>query len=1770
MVRNSITLFLLFSISILNAQKPIFQGTVLQNGFENNPALLYQFQDFDVVQIDVQAFDGYIKNAGTSVDFELRIGNKYHWDMSLEPKDIRSPNIIRRAVTDEGIQTLPKTENLTFGGRLNGPGGGPVALTVDHNFIFGYIEKDGEHYFIEPLRYYVPGQPVDRFVVYASSDVNERDDVKCGFTEINQQKEKYDHKVKDQVANGEKMMGCVELDLAIAADFSMFQKYGSETLVEAHITGVMFSVQTNYDDEFNDEIRFNLIEFFIVSTAGGDPWTSSTSPSALLNSFMTWAGGGFASDHDLGGIWTDRNFNGSVIGIAFLSSVCAGNKYHAIQDFSTNACLMRVLVAHEIGHNFSATHNSGIMAPSVNCTNFWTATSLNEINSFYPTRGCLSNCSAILPPIADFSADPTEGCAPLQVQFTDLSTNSPTTWNWTFTGGTPSSSTDQNPVIVYNTAGVFDVMLTAGNSVGATTITKSSLILVEELAVPNFTFVQTGLNVDFVNLSTNASSYEWDFGDGNTSSLVQPSHTYATDGFYLVTLTAFNACGGNEFSFNIPVFTLPAADFIADPTTGCASFDVTYTDNSTPNVLVWAWEFEGGSPATSTQSDPTVTYSVPGVYSTTLTVSNPAGENTFTQTMFITVGTSPVAEFSSVTTGSSVSFVNETTNTNGLGALTYLWDFGDGNTSTETNPEHTYTTSATFDVSLIATNDCGADTISHSITIEQPPSASFSALPTEVCEGEDVVFSNTSTGGSTSFAWAFPGGTPSSSTLENPVVTYSSPGSYDVTLEVTNNIGSDTITLQNFITVAPLPSAGFSAGTNGLEATFTNLSTNATSYFWDFGDNSNSTEANPAHTYPADGSYEVELTAINDCDSVSSTSTIIIVTAPSANFSAGATTGCAPFTVQFNNQSSANAVDFEWTFEGGDPATSTDENPMVTFASAGTFDVTLTVTNAAGSSTVSESDYIAVNNGPQAGFTANMNGNMATFTNTSANAMAFIWNFGDGSGSTETNPEHEYMADGNYTVELTAANECDTVSMTSTITIVTAPSANFSAGATTGCAPLAVQFNNQSSANAVDFEWTFEGGDPATSTDENPMVTFASAGTFDVTLTVTNSAGSSTSTETDYVVVSTVPSTSFTASTNVFIANFNNTTSGATSYQWDFGDGEISTETNPEHEYAGDGTYTVTLTATNDCGTGSATQQVTISSLPQAGFSASQTMGCEPLEVEFSNQSSSNATSWMWEFPGGSPATSTDENPTVTYGSSGTYSVTLTATNSLGESTVSETAYITVIGVPTPGFTTSTDMLTATFSNTSSEATSYSWDFGDGHVSTDESPAHTYEEDGIYEVSLSATNSCGTVVSTETITIVSAPSAAFSASTATGCSPFEVTFTNQSSANATSFEWQFEGGSPATSTDENPTVTYMSPGVFNVTLTASNAAGEDQAIQMGYIAVGTAPGASFATSIDGLTATFDNSSANPANSGNASYEWDFGDGQSSTEESPSHSYTEDGVYTVTLTVTNDCGSATTTSTVVIATQGPVAAFSVENQTGCLPYEVTFDNLSSENATSFQWFFEGGEPSTSDEETPTVVYNSLGEFEVTLVATNSLGSDTFSVSPFITVVTAPMPDFDTEDEMGTVTFTNNSINADSYEWDFGDGETSTEENPVHVYSTSGEYTVTLTATNGCGPSAITQTIAVIITGVDEIPGIADFNIFPNPNSGRFTLMLSGEAVDELKASFTNLLGQVILQDELDFRTGQLTKEFVFDDLAAGIYIFQLKSGNGSLYKKIMVK
>jgi len=314
-----------------------------------------------------------------------------------------------------------------------------------------------------------------------------------------------------------------------------------------------------------------------------------------------------------------------------------------------------------------------------------------------------------------------------------------------------------------------------------------------------------------------------------------------------------------------------------------------------------------------------------------------------------------------------------------------------------------------------------------------------------------------------------------------------------------------------------------------------------------------------------------------------------------------------------------------------------------------------------------------------------------TFTdNTTGSTTAWNWSFGDGTYSTQRNPEHTYHEAGNYTVKLTASNAAGNDTMTKVsyinVTALQKPITDFWGSPRSGNVSLNVTFTDNTTGTTTAWNWSF--GDGTYSTVKSPKHTYSTAGNYTVMLTASNTAGSNTKIKTNYINVEKAlekPVANFWGSPrsgNVPLnVTFTDITTGSpTAWNWSFGDGTYSTVESPKHTYPAAGNYTVKLTVSNKAGNGAITKNyyinVTALQKPAASFWGYPRSGSEPLSVTFTDNSTGAPTVWNWSL--GDGTYSTVKSPKHTYSAAGNYTVKLTVSNKAGSGTLTKTTYIKV------------------------------------------------------------------------------------------------------------------------------------------------------------------------------------------------------------------------------------------------------------------------------------------------------------------------------------------------------------------------------------------------------------------------------------------------------------------------------------------------------------
>ena len=857
------------------------------------------------------------------------------------------------------------------------------------------------------------------------------------------------------------------------------------------------------------------------------------------------------------------------------------------------------------------------------------------------TRTVAVNAAPVMPP---FDAVQQSSCgAPLTVNFTDH-TPGAVQWAWAFvynpysyyqnlTYGGPTNSfqyvTDQN----------YLVQLTVTNAAGCQASETQTVIVTS----PYADIVLTGaspwvcgqpLTETFGSANIpNLASWEWIFGDGDSSNAASPTHTFTSPGHYETYLkwTDKNGCSGTSNVLYTNITPPINANFSANVTTVCAGQEVDFSETGIPNNAIYAdWGFGDGLPGDEFSfAGASHVYYTPGVYAVSLYVVT-AGNCTevVTKNNYITVLPSPTVSFTPQTTCDSPRSLVVFSVTTGNGATSIGWQFGDGTDTTTaatiTTLQHNYPWSGPFFAVAVASNGTCSTTVSQGIGVELKPLAlTLTLTPTTICPAANVAdnlqftYPPVQTYGYWDYSytrWYYSDGTPfsgSETNINHPVAN----GNYTSTL------------------------SGFTPGKSGLYAVVGNA---------------------------------------NFCLDTSNTVPIQVGGATAA-FQIIQDDQCYQQPVILQDMSQAPPGDpiVGWLWDFGDGTTSTQSGTIQhIYANPGTYTVTLTVTDQGGcmSSTGSVVGQVTVN-GPKAmfqalgGATVFPEGSMVQFVNNTNTAnttnVTYTWTFGDGTGSAQVNPAHLYALPGSYTVTLTAQDGTDgcvsTMSLNITIELVNNAFSRTAFYVASGsCPPVLVQFTN-TSQNYLSFTWDFGDGETVQNVPD-PSHVYQNPGTYIVTLTVLGANGQTTTT-TDSVVVL-APAAFLAAAVPAICAGKADTlkSTGNTrvkSYAWDFGDGTVVSDADSAvgHVYATAGVYQARLVVTDSLGcsvAAAASDPIDVHAPPILGITPPAALVCLGKGVTIS---AIGGVTYSWS-PGASLSDSTVSAPFATPAVNTEYTVT--------------------------------------------------------------------------------------------------------------------------------------------------------------------------------------------------------------------------------------------------------------------------------------------------------------------------------------------------------------------------------------------------------------------------------------------------------------------------------------------------------------------------------
>ncbi|NNC82574.1 MAG: PKD domain-containing protein [Flavobacteriales bacterium] len=1332
---------------------------------------------------------------------------------------------------------------------------------------------------------------------------------------------------------------------------------------------------------------------------------------------------------------------------------------------------------------------------------------------------------------ADFISDATPGCAPFDVQFTNQSSGA-SSYQWDFGDGTPISN-DVDPSHFFNNTTEFIqnyvVELIAFDINGCHDTTYQTVTSYPE---PDFSFDVSGqsgcapLTVDFPAIS-GAVSYDWSFGDGNTSNSATPSHTYinVTDSVltFDIRLIASNAFGCTDTTYSqVDVYPSSQSVFTMDTDEGCSPVAVEFSNQS---YLAAQSEWIFGTGDTLVTSDSLVNYvftnggTTANSFNVILNVTSAQGCTSSSQQ---TVDVFPLvtAGFNSETEGCSpldISFLDTS-----VGATDYYWTFGDGGVSVSDSPNHVYvnnsTSTVTYTATQIVSNDYGcSDTASVDIDVYARPIAQFDSSPIAGCSPLTVEFENTSILADESL-WIFGTG---DSLLTNDTILeyiYTNPSltaaNYQIQLEITTNEGCTDVA-NDEITVYPEVHADYNSITEGcspLEVQFNNLSVGADNYSWTFGDGSFGINEDPLHTYVNNGletdTMWVELLATNTygCQDTAS-SQILVYPRPIAQFNASPTLGCSPLELSIENTSVLADVS-EWIFDPGDTLVTNNIDLEHTYVNSGsdvdvhTIQLNITSTHGCTSSATQE---ITVYPDVEAGFTSISEGCSpleVQFTNESLGATSYAWYFGDGGFSVEESPLHNYVNNTSstqiHTVELIATNSYGCQDPASIdITVYPRPIAQFTATPMVGCSPLEVMFNNDSFL-ADENMWIYDTGDTLITSDEIHDYTFVNTSgvtqNYDVTLEITSVEGCSSSYSRTITVYPEVQA-DFSMNSegcSPLQVGFVNQSSGASSYTWDFGDGLMDVNSDPSHLYLNeslaDTTFTVILTASSNNGcTDTHIDSVLVHPVPVAAFNLNTVEGCSPLTVTINDQSQI-ADTYQWTYGDGTLSDTTASMHEYTYISSSVnvveYNLQLIVETEHGCQDMTETT-VTVYPEVQALFDTEEALCSGdifTFFNQSQGAMSYQWEFGDGSASVSNNPLHTYSNNSgaevVYDVTLTATSQYQCVDQyTDSVVVYTAPIADISIDSSSVCYPLYIDFANNSQY-ATDYAWDYGDGSTSENGDSihshvftNSTTNLITYEIEMIAYT------ENGCMDTAYSEVQVIPPleADFESIEEGchpLEVEFFNES-----SGALAYDWYFEEGAVDTVENPTYIFNnygiEDEVFDVVLVASSYFGCSDTMTTQITVFPLPDAEFSVDPVIQTYP-DATVDifNNSVSGATAIYEWDLGDGTSSFDPDLSSHTYSTWGTYELSLTIDNGHCSDQM-IQVIEIQAPPPVADFAGGGEGCapiTIAFENLSEYGTNYLWNFGDGGVSSNEEPVYTYYIPGTYTVSLLVT-GPGGSEI---------------------------------------------------------------------------------------------------
>lgn len=1225
----------------------------------------------------------------------------------------------------------------------------------------------------------------------------------------------------------------------------------------------------------------------------------------------------------------------------------------------------------------------------------------------------LSNYITVSAPDADFTADPKLACGPpLTVNFTSQTSSGQHQWDF----GNGHTSNQVDPSHAYQHFGSFTVRHIVADSLGCRdTVTKPQLINIGVNTLSIEADDSTLCEGDSIYFTTNAaanSTVVWDFGNGDSAAGHHPGYRYLTPGNYTATAHISDVSGCSvTLTLPIAVYDRPEVDFgVADTNIGCAvPFAVDFVDQSV-GALRWEWRFGDGQ--TDTLQHPTHLYQAVDTFRVQLLAWGPGGCRAVrTKTNYIRI--QEVAAGFSATPREGcvplpVSFTDTTSSP--FPVVAWEWDFGDGSTSTQQHPQHTYTQPGGYDVRLISENSQGCrDTAFFPAYVQagNQPTVNFMADTNQACALSEIHFTNLSSG-ATDFIWYFGDGDTAMSMHASHG--FAALGDLDVMLVGSDRGCRDTLLRNDYVHIlAPLPIIGISEKRIcelPRDVIFQNLSLQADTWSWLVNGTVPYTANGFTHTFTTPGTHHVTLTVSNHSTGcvVQAQDTLRILPLE-ADFVADTTRGCAPLDVQFTDQS-LNANDWKWYFGTSD--SSDLPSPRYRYRHVGDYAATLVVRNALNCRDTLTLDPIRAL-GVNADFTADQpHGCVPLVVNFQDSSYGtgpiaqWYWDFGDTTSSIQPSPAHVYGYQSYHDVKLRVvdADGCTDSITKRNFVHATQPIPEALITPPVNCADKQTTFVSLSSGVGLSYLWDF--GDGQSSNQANITHAYADTGVYDIGLTVTDVNGCDSSVFLPQAVTIRELLARFTADTTYAPCpplNVSFLADTAFPHQeiewfWDFGDGAVSTQPAPQHNYTLPGRYDVTLIVSTPTGCSDTLVMEDLIRIdgPTGQFSFDPYQGCPGLEVTFT-ANSSDSVSYEWVFGDGS--TGLGRNTSHVYTEPGHYTPVLVVQDSSGCRVFHVSPdQVRIYTPPTTALEATPQVLceagTVQFTDQSTAPGGvyhWWWDFGDGQSDSSQHPVHHYDTLGYYDVQLITAGRAGcydTLYLPDYIRVEPNPAPRVLASDTSGCVPFAPQLSVQAPGHVAALhQWAWQLGDGSSSQDSSPQPTYATAGSYlaYVVVTDTNGCRGHAELSLRAHAL---PQVDFVASDSFGCAPFPVQFADRSGPGIVAWQWALGTGDTSQQAAPAYTYQADGRYRVSLTVTDSNGCVSTlTKDPYLHLSHPQAAFEPSEQRICPGSVVAFTDQSQSDTTLAQWWWTLGNGDSSRAQHPTQLYSEAGLYGVQL-------------------------------------------------------------------------------------------------------------------------------------------------------------------------------------------